>query len=249
MNLVKMGLYKEVERCDMKDFSQVLGQLARLVQYSGSASEKSDPLLLIGVHFLRGLILALVAGLTLWIVRHPILSPLLATVTVSLARGFLLNWRDRLVPWRLLGLYFPGLGEGVRSGSEQYFQTSLMNWVILVRPALYFFILQSGCWYWLLPVSVLAGAFGHELTSHTTSGKTEWQPWAAAVIITLLVLLAGKFHSTGLVYFPIGLLTCIATWLLSTWMKRLPVRPQNLLNAVYLGELAVCLFFLIGIAF
>ncbi len=233
----------------MTNVSQVLGQITRLLQYSGSVSEKPDSLLLIAVHLLRGIILALVAGLTLWMVRHPILSPLLATLAVSLVRGHLLSWRDRLVSWRLLSLYFPGLGEGVRSGPEQYFQSSLMNWVLLIRPALYFFILQSGCWYWLVPISVLAGAFGHELTSHSTSGKTEWQPWAAAVIITLLVLLAGKFQSTGLVYFPIGLMTCIATWLLSTWMKRLPVRPQNLLSAGYLGELAVCLFFLIGIAF
>ncbi len=233
----------------MKDFSKFIGQLTRYAQYSGSASEKSDPLLLIGAHFVRGIYLALVAGLTLWIVRHPILSPLLATVAVSLARGYLLNWRDRLVSWRLLGLYFPGVGEGVRSGPEQYFQTSLMNWVLLIRPALYFFILQSGCWYWLLPISVLSGAFGYELTSHAAAGKTEWQPWVAAVIITLLVLLVGKFQNTGLMYFPIGLMTCIATWLLSTWMKRLPVRPANMLSAVYLGELAVCLFFLIGIAF
>jgi len=233
----------------MKDFSKVFSQIAHLVQYSDSGTEKPEPLLLIGAHFLRGIILALVAGLTLWVVRHPILSPLLATVAVSLVRGFLLDWRDRLAPWRLLKLYFPGVGEGAHSAPEQYFRTSLMNWVILVRPALYFFILQNGCWYWLIPISVLAAAFGYELTSHSTSGKAEWQHWAAAVVITLLVLLAGKFQSTGLVYFPIGLLTCIATWLLSTWMKRLPVRPQNLVNAVYLGELAVCLFFLIGIAF
>ncbi|MFA6930951.1 MAG: hypothetical protein WCT05_11540, partial [Lentisphaeria bacterium] len=228
----------------MKHFLQVLAQFTRFGQSTESTSTvKSampDPLMLIWVHLLQGVYLSLVAGLTLWIVRHPLLSPLLATLAVSLARGYLLNWRDKLVCWRLLSQYFPALGQGARTSAEQSFQTSLMHWVLLLRPALYFFILQSGCWYWLIPISVLSAAFGYEIHSTARKTKTDWQPWLAAVIITLLALLVGKFQSIGLTFFPIGIMTCIATWLLSAWFKRLPVRPADLLSATYLGELIVC---------
>jgi hypothetical protein len=238
----------------MKDFSRVFRQITRFAQYLGAESSpasasQAGSLLLIAAALLRGIILALVAGLALWIVRHPFLSPLLATIAVSLTRGYLLNWHDRLVPWRLLLLYFPGLAESGRDAADRQFQASLMNWVLLIRPALYFFILQSGCWYWLIPISVLAAAFGYELTSHSESGKPEWQPWLMAIVVTVLLLLAGKSHSLGLNYFPVGLLSCVAIWLLATWVKRLPLRPKEIVGATYLGELTVCLFFLLGIAF
>jgi hypothetical protein len=234
----------------MKNFSQLLRQIRRFAQYPDApAGSGYDSTLLIAAAALRGIILAVLAGLTMWLVRHPFLSPLLATIVVSLARGYLLDWRDRLVPWRLLLLYFPSLGEDNGSGTERKFQASLTNWVLLARPALYFFILQSGCWHWLIPIAVLAAAFGHELTSRPASGKDEWQPWAAAVVISVLVFLLGRFHSVGLVYFPLGFLSCVAIWLLSTWVRQLTTRPKSIFAAAYLGELAVCLFFLIGIAF
>lgn len=237
----------------MKHFLQVLAQFTRFAQSEDSASAAKggmpDPLILIWVHLLQGVFLSLVAGLTLWIVRHPLLSPLLATLAVSLARGYLLNWRDKLSCWRLLSQYFPAFGQGARNSAEQSYQASLMHWVILLRPALYFFILQSGCWYWLIPISVLSAAFAYEIQSTSKKTKTDWQPWLAAVIITLLALLGGKLQGGGLSFFPIGIMTCIATWLLASWVKRLPVRPADLLSATYLGELTVCFFFIIGIAF
>ena len=228
-----------------------ISQLTRFNLAAGSGAKDCPPVMLVAVRLLLGIIYALAALLILWIVKQPLVGAILATLAVSALRGFLTNWRDRLLPLRLAGLFFPSLKTVARDPVEHQFQMAALNWVMLARPLGLFFLLLCGCWYWLVPVAGLAAAFAEELCAPEDAKQGgDWRPWALAVGVSLLFfLLASKVSAVFANHLLTGLFVCIITWLLASWLKRRMTPLCERALATYCGELVVIIMLLLGIAF
>ncbi|NLF94414.1 MAG: hypothetical protein GX564_11070 [Oligosphaeraceae bacterium] len=228
-----------------------ISQLTRFHLVAEPGPQSCPPVMLVAVRLLLGIIYAWTALLILWIVKQPLVGAVLATLAVSALRGFLTGWRDRLLPLRLAGLFFPSLKTVARDPVEQQFQSAALNWVMLARPLGLFLLLLYGCWYWLVPVAGLAAAFAEELCAPEDDQRSgDWRPWALAVGVSLLFfLLASKLSTVFANHLLTGLFVCIITWLLSSWLKRRVAPLCERALATYCGELAVIIMLLLGIAF
>ena len=154
----------------MKDFLTKVKEISffsRHAFYHAACAEFGAQFFFVS-RLLLGLLLAVLAAILMLPVKNCFLGALLATVCISVCRDYLLNWRDRDASFKLLEQFLSVTKISESDSRNSQFLNSLRHWIFLLRPLLYFMVLASGGWFLVLPVTVLASAFGFELRGNAS---------------------------------------------------------------------------------
>lgn len=238
------------------DTGQFLSSLARCTRFnpqnfSGDQLRKL-PLCPGWNTFLRGLLgelYALTGGLTMLLVRNPLIGAVAATAAILLVHAWLTAGRENRLPLQFGKLLFPHATPDELRLREQLIPAAV--------PLLLFLLVYSGGAYWLGAIFAFAAAGAGTLStpprSHeegtsvlADSGKTGW----AVAVLFSFVTMALFFIASPVrhLHFVHALVFSAFMVLITPWLRHVPGRPAGFTANCLLCEVVGAVFALLALA-